>query len=1080
MMNVVPKKPLAAAIASLAILSASARETNSWQAVDGSYDGKWSEVGHWSLGRLPAGDDYVEFDGDHSDAAMSYTVEVDGDHLLEGEFCVGRDGKNARKQGVTFSGSGSVTFVGTIAEHSIRYYAGGVTLDGPSFSFKTPASKITLFTPLTVKGGSRLDLSGMLTFWHWISALDVEAGGVVNVQTVVVRTGDTSGGLTVGKGGSFVCRGNLIYGFNSTSAKPFAIDVDGGDVWCNQLRFNLSNRDVDTVTVRNGGWLTAWKGVAFTDRAKQLSVDATSHFLEPSDVTQGDATYALMTARRHEVVSCKQFNAVDGQTFRQRGTLCVSKLKNNSAAKPMHIDCDRLVFDGSSQPIDWTTTREVHFYGPMEIQATADVKTYTNENGYRHCHGAVVVNTADWVDPATKRTIVIRGFASADGSLDLTVTGGGTFETCQSQYSVGSSMRSCRVEADTTLRLQNRAAFSQYGQSVTDWCALTTEKLILEDGAKVVFNAGLNYVCASKWQVDGTACFEVTVPNNVPADVCAMPILQDLDSKPLPSEFLNRIVLSGSTSGWSLKNEYGQITLWRDPSTAVGIYSNPSGSEYEWKGGTVDAGLYKFSKTDNWVDASSIGERKKFTFGASQYADVLFDNIPGVATTVGQFCFQTNAVRSFFIDGYNQATFQSDLDHAMAVESYSAVPQVLACGLRMVVSNDTTNRTLKTRGTGPIVFSRYKADGATAARTWLAKNNDFKVTVDGDVRVGCGMNAADEEKRFGLVLSPRNTIYPCYRTCLTVIDGGNLLFPKQKDGLKFANPGTTLRVSKGGQLTFPTEAHYYCWEDTPAAIIVDGTLNIGTRFTGGCARIAYGGSGTINIMREIQPNSKNTLFAFGDALQVNVSSNRWPSEGRTMGSAQLATAIGAVSGSPTFHVPAGWVYGPTVASPQRSLADRALRVENGAEAVFEPNGGTATLDDCVTGFGTVAVTNGTLFVKAGLLNATEEDLGFKAQRGATLEFADSQSFGSLTLENGATLRMPATASLSLEGDASLDGATLDVGAQGTAWRTLITAKGRISGTPTVLGEGVKIRTVASASGVSLQAKEKTGLVLTIR
>ena len=1064
------------------VAPALARETNIWQSVGGSYDGKWSEVGHWSLGRLPAGDDYIVFDGDHSDNELSYAVEVDGDYSVGGELCIGANDVT-RPHALTFTGNGSVTFSLAGVNHNVRCCSGGVTFSGPSFSFKT-ANHVLLFSPVTVKDGANLNFTGPIAFWHWQAALTVDADGRVETQWIQVRTGQNSGGLTVNAGGSFVCRGKMIHDFPSgtLATRAFFIDVNGGDVWCQDLDFSL--RGIDTVTVRNGGWLCVWKSVAFSDRSSQLSVDAGSNFLEPSNVTQGDATYALMTNRRHVVVSCLKYNAVDGQRFRQRGTFCFSILNNATANKPMYIDCERLVFDGTAQPIAWTTLRDVHFYGPMEIRATADVTSYSNENGSRYCHGPVVVDTSDWVLPSYKRKIVIRGLASEDGSLDLTVRGGGTFETCQrSSYN---SMRSCRVAADTSLILQDRSSFANYGKKVEDWGPLTAETLVLESGAKVSFKAGQNFICASKWQIDESANIAVNVPSDMPANIWAVPILQDIDSKPLPNAFTNRITLSGSTSGWSLKNEQGQITLWREPTVAVGAYSNPNGKEYEWQGGTADSGIYKFSIAGNWVDATDIAEQRKFTFGASHCTDVLFDNVPGSFTTIGQFCFQTNAVRSFFVDAANQATFQSALDKEVAIENYSAVPQVLACGMRLRMPNNaTSNRVVKTRGTGPIVFSHSRADGTTLASNWQATGTDgnvthhFKVTVDGDVRVGCGMDA---NRNLGLVLAPQSFLFPCYRTCLTILDGGNIQFPKQNDKMTFGNVYSSLRVSAGGQLTFPTEAHYYCWSANPAAIIVDGTLNIGTRLTGGCARQSYGGTGTINIAREIQPNGCSTLFMFGDTLQVNVFSNRWPSEGKTLGSAQLATALGAVSGTPTFHVPTDWVYGPTVASPTTVLSSRAMRLENEAVATIDPSGGIATINDCVTGNGTLAITNGTLRICAGFLNDMEDELSFWARKGATLEFTASQSFGSLTLESGSTLKMPPTGTIALDGDARIDGATVDFGNPSTmsGWQTLIMARGRIIGTPAVAEEEFKLRTVKTSQGYALQRKRFGGILIIFR
>ena len=51
-------------------------DANFWQAVDGDFNGKYSEVAHWSRGHLPnAGEDAV-----FENQAVPYTVEIDGDY----------------------------------------------------------------------------------------------------------------------------------------------------------------------------------------------------------------------------------------------------------------------------------------------------------------------------------------------------------------------------------------------------------------------------------------------------------------------------------------------------------------------------------------------------------------------------------------------------------------------------------------------------------------------------------------------------------------------------------------------------------------------------------------------------------------------------------------------------------------------------------------------------------------------------------------------------------------------------------------------------------------------------------------
>ena len=339
---------------------------------------------------------------------------------------------------------------------------------------------------------------------------------------------------------------------------------------------------------------------------------------------------------------------------------------------------------------------------------------------------------------------------------------------------------------------------------------------------------------------------------------------------------------------------------------------------------------------------------------------------------------------------------------------------------------------------------------------------------NGDVRMGCRTTSNVQSLKMAVL----NRNFPSYRTALTVVSGGDIRFNRQKSAFGIAN--TTLRVSKGGLLQFTAGSDcFYQWTATPASIVVDGTLNIGVPFRGG-ANQNYRGSGRLNITGGTVSTTANSVISFGDRLQVYPTT--WSTV--TAGAADRAIAMGANSGAPVIHVGDGWTYGPAAdVTPTVSDGNRAFLLANGAVATIEANGGTVRFVDGVRGFGTLAVTNGTLVVEA---SCSADEVTLAARKGAVLALCGPQRFGTLETA-GATLRLSGDAVVTVAKSVDLTDTTLDLGTDALdSWRTVLIAEnGSIAGEPT-LGRSYKMRTLETEAGLALQFRSDSGLTLIVR
>lgn len=169
------------------------------------------------------------------------------------------------------------------------------------------------------------------------------------------------------------------------------------------------------------------------------------------------------------------------------------------------------------------------------------------------------------------------------------------------------------------------------------------------------------------------------------------------------------------------------------------------------------------------------------------------------------------------------------------------------------------------------------------------------------------------------------------------------------------------------------------------------------------------------------------------------------------------------AGAPTVRVPTAWTYGAASGVTATSTAgDRAFALENGAMAILDPQGGTATLNEAVSGEGTLAITNGTLVLNAAStadgatvavsggaklqINADQTLAGLSLATGATVTVSSAVTLDSLVAA-GATIDLESNQALKFTGDANVQDVEFACGSLSGVWRTLVRAAGAIVGAP---------------------------------
>ena len=919
--------------------------TIKWQPVNGDWSGDFGDVNHWEGGAVPGGSDVALFPA--ASSPKSFTVTVNANYSI-GSMNVEHYDSSGRK--VTFSGTGKIIASQSGQVNYIGRYD-HVVFDGASFQ---SAGESLHYGTVEVLTGSTFTYARNFYLWEPDAKIIVD-GGTCSFQQIPCTGTSLRSGIFV-KSGSLSAT-NLLGNY---ADHPLILDVSGGTAEFNTLAMTVSSGKIN---LSNGTLKVKNDAVGALNVAAGVEVSLTGGtFYSGHDIT--DQRFYATDGTDVEMANTKFVMVTNGMVrAKSDGVLITRGFRNGSTADcVMHGTFPKIIFaypDGHFYVS--SNARNFFFYGPTVIGTKCDMIFNKNAStSYTYIKGDFIVDTLDYVNRTTPRTIWIRGLHPLDGEATLTVTGGGTFQTLQA-FSYD-SFKSVTVDNGTTLALLDYAAATS-----TEMGPLVAETFTMKQGAALTFTAGANFVQAKTFAIDPTATITVEVPSTF--TIGAAPILQTTDQT-APAVSLSQITLTGSTTGVLLKKENGQVTVYKS-GTVDGTYAT------EWIGG---GGNNSFSTAANWYNSALPASTDIIYFGASTATEPVFGAVANGVTTVKGYFFRDTATETFTLTSsgstLNDYFYEGTASHA---STWSGVPQIITGSIR----RDGWLITFGARRMAPLILS--------GAGTYTWTNVKKYIRVCGDVRLN-----KDGYTGSGFIFYT-TTATPYTR--LTVLPGVSATFSAQEEDIDYTGfRAGGIRVETGASLTFGNgSGAFYRWNLEPSKHVVNGTLDIHAPFYGGVKQ-TYGGSGRMNIA-SIKSGTAASRVQLADEL--NVYPNDWTT---VTSDADNPVALTAIGGTPTIHLVSNWRYGVAAGvSTSSTAADRALEIEKGAVLTLDAGGNTATIDEDVAGEGTLVITNGTLAVNSSVTNS----VGLKVAASGVLVLPNNLNFGSLELQSGSAIVPPA-------------------------------------------------------------------------
>jgi hypothetical protein len=311
---------------------------------------------------------------------------------------------------------------------------------------------------------------------------------------------------------------------------------------------------------------------------------------------------------------------------------------------------------------------------------------------------------------------------------------------------------------------------------------------------------------------------------------------------------------------------------------------------------------------------------------------------------------------------------------------------------------------------------------------------------------------------------------------LTILNDGNVTYTNQHKSISQAYTG--FRIEEGGALTFNNgsgKAIFQWKAGCRANHTINGLLNVDIPYHGG-GNQSFSGKGTINIASIIPSSAKSTL-SFGGNLTVNLP-ERWPTVTATDPDVPLTLKA---YGSPVIYTEGDWSYGvfEEITNQEYTPSKRAAKIAKSSTLTFNPNGGTVTFGDPLSGKGTVAIINGTLYIPGGVASS----IGVKMCDKGAYRYDAAHELRSLVFEAGSKLRF--TAPITVKERVNLDNLQIEW-AEGTApgrskvWKTLLVSKAGFDGESAALDSKYHTRVANTDNGYEYQVRPKIGAVVTFR
>lgn len=1016
---------------------------NNWKAdSNGNWNGKYSEVEHWSLGHLPSASEDCVFP---PQTDVAYTVQVDGDRVDEfNELRVYNAVSSAPFQPVTFTGVGTLKGLsGQVRLWSgTAILAGNVTFQGSGD--QTAGANCTL----TVRDAAAYDLgTGCFVYG--------------NGTKVLVEGGCFAAGLKglTSEGIAFRMSGGQWVNANTTAKLVAAnatadISISGGTVQMStqieDMRFLPRGAAVVTNTLASGN-------VVYVASMTVNEVSGTLHaWSDPS---------ANGSAIRLTAPVC----------WYGRGRL-LSNWFMTYAAGDFFFDLERIDVGRLSYPL---TSATVEHVGDVTYGGFGDWTWQANPKANRF-HGRLTLDTTDCIDAATSRTIPFPVADPQIGSSIRTIGSGtarlGLTYAVNTAYEGPDSLRVRQLDVSADLV----AGVSGFGTAKVTDAALRCVDFNLSAGKKLTVYPGRFYIdCVNDPFIGDGAEILVDVTGLTAQDGTAgnqgllvYPVFVCTKGEGVPLEKF-RLVNNGGTT-WQLKKTGGCVYL-RD---ATEKRLNPS--SYLWTG----AKNGDWSDGENWQGGVAPGETDIAYFDVCAGETTVV--IPEGGVTVksisggglssaawyrscGAFVFKGGPItlKSTSADNWDSAIYNSGM-----------LPFYFECDVSIAGHF------------GPTSYKGVVFKGKVSSSQYLKPSGDIRV--------------ADALTCYSLYPVARH-LEAARQTSLTVLSGGSVTISDQQafpssaqvslnvlgGGLVDFKAGKAIRVFGFAGSANGTSVN-------PCVHLIDGRVKFAdTIALTATADQHVAGTGRVDVALTQSPAAGVSRFVLKDGLTW--APKKW--ETVTSGNEGGALALGVAPRCTAILAPrADLEYGPAAGvTPTMEAAVRACELGIGAKLVVscsDPDDEAVARD--VTFVDPIAAKQMAMIQKegTGTLTLASADNLFMDKAGVdvregTLVWTKPQVVGTFAAAFGSTLKYGSSAgvvaTLTINDNVDLTGVNLVAdGAETTdllarAQPVVIVSSGNhITGLPSV-PDSIRVSVVPTADGgEQLRCKQVRGLAIIFR
>lgn len=661
----------------------------------------------------------------------------------------------------------------------------------------------------------------------------------------------------------------------------------------------------------------------------------------------------------------------------------------------------------------------INFLDGVEIGSFGNWTTTDGKAQTIGLNGRVVIDTDDWFGRNTPHDIYFANLCVGTNRTSILVKGSGSARLLFHNCPRGSHTTDWRMQLESlTIAPGATVTIANLGTTV----GLRTRYLEVGDGATLNLTANVvSQLSAHRSKFAPTATVNLVVPTMSGSGERRIADFGDVEDGTMPT-----VAYSGDgLVKWTPKA--AGSTLYLDDGTAT-TPSKKDETNVEWIGAVGG----NFGTPANWATGVVPGTKVQTSSGLKTVrgyfggrVNTIVTNDVGTAvleqlyilTSAGPFVFRGQPIALTVGNNYD----------------FSPFPTVFECP----VSCSST------------AFNLSKSADAclTFAEGLVASSSDMQF--HGDIRLGSTSSC----KGLNPGIRTGSTYEKCRLNTLTALSGGTFTVTAQTTEL--AND-CILRADKGGVFRFAAASGALLDFGAAAGSNrhgVDGLLDIRIPLRAACGQ-SFVGTGRLNLASVVPVAETATRFAVGGGLTV-VPGN-WTTADVAGGAAALH-----VESDATLGATSDWTYG-AASGATAAAADRALTVAKNVTLTLATDDPDAAGVSHTLTFGeAIAAPRATL----------------KVTGSGTVAFDGAVECATLDVAPTATIR-PGTAFV-VRGDIDVGGLRLVPPAGCKDWTTVLTATGRIEGSPFDDGK-VRYRTMPTDSGMVLQARERGGMLLLVR